>query len=236
MWYKIALRKNVMRADLHVHPGEAEDFNTPNAMDNAIKSMLTSAISKGLDIIGIVSYNGPQIGNRAQQIAQDNHLDLYVAAGEEYTTSDKFKFVIFNLKQPVQPNLTSDQAIKFAHQNNGFVLAISLTRRQMQHLRKIKGAPEAPDAVEIYNASLGAYHDTNIDYPKFVSSGAKSTTQLDNVNVFTLIDRKDLEAMNVLPIGFGAEYTPRYLGGTPEQQAPSEQQTHPVPAPGVPQQ
>jgi len=225
----MALRKHLMRVDLHTHVGDVSDFTTPNQLDDAIKSMLTSAIIKGLDILGIVAHDGPMVGIRAQQIAQYSQIDLYVAAGEEYLSADGLRLLIFNLKNQLTKGLNSDEIIKVAHQNGAFVMAIDIKPRQANHINRIKGTQSAPDAVEIYNAAIGSYRDTHLDYPAFISSGAKNSAELEKINAYTLAHRKKLESLKIIPVGFGVDYTPKYLGGLPEQQAPTENIPHPIP-------
>ena len=75
----------------------------------------------------------------------------------------------------------------------------------------MQGSLYAPDAVEIFNAKVGGYRDLNINFPKFVSSGATSATDLENTNVFTLLDRKDAEEMKLLQPEEGIDFVPKYL-------------------------
>ena len=211
MWYKQALRKNVMRVDLHCHIGETDDFNNENDLNSAIRSILTSAVYKGLDVIGLVSHDGPFIGQRAQQLVQQDGIDLYVIPGEEYATNDKVTMIIYNLKDKMPGNLSAEQAIQYAHQQKGFVLIVNATKRQLQMFNKLHGTGNAPDAIEIYDAVNGAYRDVDTDYPTFASTAAKNSRDMDTLNIYTLIDRRELEGMGLLPEEYGANYEPKYL-------------------------
>jgi hypothetical protein len=211
MWYKTALRKNVMRVDLHAHIGEVDDFNNENDLNSAIRSILTSAVYKGLDVIGLVSHDGPFIGQRAQQLVQQDGIDLYVIPGEEYTANDKVSMIIFNLKDKMPANLNSEQAIQYAHQQKGFVLVINISKRHLQQLNKLRGTGNAPDAIEVYDAVMGAYKDIDTDYPTFASTAAKNSRDMDALNIYTLIARNELEGMGLLPEEYGTTYEPKYL-------------------------
>jgi hypothetical protein len=203
---------------LHTHVGEAADFNNENDMISAIRSMLSSAIYKGLDVIGIVSHEGPYIGQKAEQLIQQDGIDLFVLAGEEYLANDKVRMIIFHLKDKMPPNLSSEQAITYAHQNKGFVLVINTSKRQLQRLNKLRGTASAPDAVEAYDATSGSYRDIDTEYPTFASTAAKSSRDMDTLNVYTLVDRAELEGMGLLPEHYGESYEPRYLQAQPPPQ------------------
>ena len=74
-WYKLgktvtALRKNMMRVDLHIHIGDEGDYPDPQVQESAIKSILSACIIKGLDVAGIVSHDSPKIGQEAINIAK----------------------------------------------------------------------------------------------------------------------------------------------------------------------
>lgn len=211
MWYKEALRKHTLRVDLHTHIGEMTDFSNPNDLTSALRSLLAAAVYKGLDVIGVVSHVGPYVGQEAQRLIKTEGIDLYVLAGEEYFSVDKIRMIIYNLQEPLPQNQTADKIIEYAHQQKGFVLIINASKRAMQQLNKIEGTSAAPDAVEVYNASSGGYRDTETNYPTFVSSAAKSSAEMDKLNIFTLIDRKDIESIGLLPENYGTEYVPQYL-------------------------
>lgn len=212
MWYKIALRKHVMRVDLHTHIGESADFNNQNDLISALRSMISSAVYKGLDVLGIVSHEGPYIGQLAQQLVQQDGIDLYVVAGDEYFSTDQVRMIIYNLKDKAPPNLSAEQVIAYAHKQHGFVLIIDASKRKIHELNKLTGTISAPDAIEIYDALIGSYRDIDSELPTFASSAAKSSHDLDSLNIYTSADRKDLESMGLLPENYGADYVPGYLG------------------------
>ena len=93
----------------------------------------------------------------------------------------------------------------------GFIMATNVSKRQLQLLDKLQGSDSAPDAVEIFNSKSGGYRDLNIDFPKFVSSGATSATDLEGTEVFTLLDRKSAEDMRLLAPNEGVDFVPKYL-------------------------
>ena len=225
-WYKTskeitALRKHVLRVDLHTHVGEITDFNNPNDLLSTIKSLISAAIVKGLDVLGVVSHAGPQIGIQARQLVAQDGLDLFIIPAEEYYSADKVRFIIYNMNEQMPQNMIAEQAIVYAHQKGGWVMAINVSKRQLQNFNKIKGTTSAPDAIEIYNASSGGYRDIHTEYPTFISSAAKNSRDLDNLNIFTLIEREEIEGMGLLPTDYGKEYTPQYLQ-KPQPQLPQQ--------------
>lgn len=213
MWYKEALRKHTLRVDLHTHIGEATDFNSENDLNSSIRSLLASAVYKGLDIIGVVSHEGPFIGQKAQQLVKQEGIDLYVLAGQEYLSADQVRMIIYNFNEKIPPNLSCEQAIAYAHKKNAFVLLINASKRQLQKLNKLEGTVYAPDAVEVFDAVVGAYRDIDTNYPRFASSAAKSAHDMDDLKIYTLIDRGELEGMGLLPEHYGEEFLPQYLAG-----------------------
>lgn len=215
-WYStarecIALRKHVLRVDLRVYIDRVENFTNQNDLDSSIKSILTAAIVKGLDVIGVVNNYGPQAGWRAQQLCREQNLDLHVVPGQEYTCTDKAHIIAFNIKDSLPPNLSLSQACEIAHKNNGLVMIANVGKRQAQEINKLAKGTSIPDAVEIYCAKSGGFQDIDVDFHRFITSGAASGTDLEKINAFTMIGRKDIEAMGLLPTGQGVEYTPEYL-------------------------
>jgi hypothetical protein len=215
-WYHIAkectaLRKNVLRVDLCVFIDNEEAFSNEDYLNSTIKSILTSAIINGLDIVGILSPDTPAVGLRAKQMAREQQMDIVVASGQTYICTGKEELYIYNLSKPVPRNLSIDKACGFVHDNNGFALATNVNTKLGQTLNNLQGSKFAPDAVEIFNAKSGGYRDVDIDFPRFVNSGATSANDLDNSNVFTLIHRKDAQEMGLIQGDQGVEYTPKYL-------------------------
>lgn len=215
-WYKssktcVALRKHVLRADLCVYIDEEEAFTNLSYLESTIKSILTASIIKGLDVVGILSRQDPTVGWKAVQMAKAQKMDITVIPGQVYKCLDKEELYIYKLTKPLKPNLPLAEACRQAHKLGGFVMATNVTKRQNQLLDKLQGSDSAPDAIEIFNAKIGGYRDLNIDFPKFISSGATSANELESINVFTLIDRKKAEELKLLQPGEGIDYTPKYL-------------------------
>ena len=75
----------------------------------------------------------------------------------------------------------------------------------------MKGSKYAPDGVEIFNAKSGGYRDVDIDFSRFVNSGATSASDLDSSNVFTLIPRKTAQEMGLIQGEEGVDFVPKYL-------------------------
>ena len=215
-WYHIAkectaLRKNVLRVDLCIFIDKEEAFSNEDYLNSTIKSVLTSAIINGLDIVGVLSPDAPYVGLRAKQMAVQQQMDLVVVAGQTYICSGKEELYIYNLLKPVPSNLSIDKACGYAHDNNGFVLATNVNSKSAPVLNRLQGTKFAPDGVEIYNAKSGGYRDVDIDFPRFVNSGATSANDLDDSNVFTLMQRKTAQEMGLIQGDQGVDFTPKYL-------------------------
>lgn len=215
-WYKIArecvsIRKNVLRADMCVFIDDEKAFANTSFLNSTIKSILTSAIIKGLDIVGILTNSSPSVGIKAQKMAIEQQMDIVVVPGQTYTCSGKEQLYVYKLNKPLPPNLSIDKACEFAHKNNGFVIASNVSKRQADVLERLQGSAYAPDAVEIFNAKTGGYRNLDIEYFKFVSSGATSANDLENLNVFTLLERKEAVEMKLVDENTGVDYVPKYL-------------------------
>lgn len=216
-WYPLAkevlsLRKHILRADLCVWIDDVDQNTNVSVLDSQVKSILMASISKGLDIVGVVNSAGPNIGLRAAFLAKEQNLDLTVLAGQSYKTQEGQELFIYKLAKPLPLNLTLDKICQIAHKNGGFVMARNAGKRKMQILNKLKETSQNyPDAVEIYNANAGGYLDIEVDYPRFISSGATSGSGLENINAYTLIGRKDAAKMGLIQGEEGIDYTPDYL-------------------------
>jgi hypothetical protein len=215
-WYHIAkectaIRKNVLRVDLCVFIDKEEAFSNEDYLNSTIKSILTSAIINGLDIVGILSPDAPYVGLKAKQMAQQQQMDLVVVSGQTYKCSGKEELYIYNLLKPVPMNLSIDKACGYVHDNNGFVLATNVNSKLAMTLNRLQGSKFAPDGVEIFNAKSGGYRDVDIDFPRFVNSGSTSANELDDSNVFTLMQRKTAQEMGFLQGDEGVDFTPKYL-------------------------
>ena len=215
-WYKtakecVAIRKNVLRVDLCVFIDKEEQFANEDYLNSTIKSILTSAIINGLDIIGILSSDDPSVGLRAEQMSIEQKMDVVVVPGQTYICRDNESLFIYRLKRPMPKNLTIDKACEFVHKQGGFVMATNVTKAIGQKINRLQGSLFAPDAVEVFNAKVGGYRDIDIDFPRFVSSGATSANELEENNVFTLLERKKAVEMGFIHEEQGVDYTPKYL-------------------------
>ena len=188
-----------------------EAFSNEDYLNSTIKSILTSAIINGLDIVGILSPDAPYVGLKAKQMAQQQQMDLVVVSGQTYKCSGKEELYIYNLLKPVPMNLSIDKACGHVHDNNGFVLATNVNSKLAITLNRLQGSKFAPDGVEIFNAKSGGYRDVDIDFPRFVNSGSTSANELDDSNVFTLMQRKTAQEMGFLQGDEGVDFTPKYL-------------------------
>ena len=188
-----------------------EAFSNEDYLNSTIKSILTSAIINGLDIVGILSPDAPYVGLKAKQMAQQQQMDLVVVSGQTYKCSGKEELYIYNLSKPVPLNLSIDKACGYVHDNNGFVLATNVNSKLAITLNRLQGSKFAPDGVEIFNSKSGGYRDVDIDFPRFVNSGSTSANELDDSNVFTLMQRKTAQEMGFLQGDEGVDFTPKYL-------------------------
>ena len=222
-WYKTsklctALRKHVLRVDMCIYIDEEKAFTDENYLNSTIKSILTAAIIKGLDVIGVLTAENSLIGWKAVQMAKEQQMDLVVIPGQTYFCQGGEELYIYKLQKPMKKNLTLAEACRTAHSLGGYVIAANVSKRQSQLLNKLQGSDSAPDAVEIFNSKIGGYRDLNIDFPKYVSSGATSATDLENTEVFTLLERKTAEDIKLLAPDEGVNFVPKYLkpkpGGT----------------------
>ena len=215
-WYKtakecLAIRKNVLRVDLCIFIDKEEQFANVDYLDSTIKSILTSAIINGLDVIGILSADDPSVGLKANQMAVEQKMDIVVIPGQTYVCRDNESIYVYKLQKPIPKNLTIDKACEFAHKQGGYVVVANVTKALGQKINRLQGSLFAPDAVEIFNAKVGGYRDVDIDFPRFVSSGATSATELEENNVFTLVERKKAVEMGFIHEEQGVDYTPKYL-------------------------
>ena len=178
-WYGIArecvsLRKHVLRVDPCVFIDEEATFTNRNVLESTVKSILTAAIIKGLDVIGILSKNSSNVGWLAWQMAKQQQMDIAVLPGQTYLCTTKEELYIYKLKKPLKPGYDLGNACNEAHKLGGFVIATNLSKQKVIDLDKLQGSSYAPDAVEIYNEKAGGFQDLNVDFPKFVSSASTS--------------------------------------------------------------
>ena len=191
-------------------------FSNENFLNSTIKSLLTAAIIKGLDIVGVLSEENSNIGWKAVQIAEEQKMDIKVIPGQTYKCAGKELLYVYKLKQPLPANLTIDKVCEFSHKNGGYVVVANVTKRQVSELEKLQGSTYAPDAVEIFNDKTGGFRDFNVDFLKFISSGSTSANELEISNSFTLMDRHKLAEIGLLAEDEKVDFTPKYL--LPNQQ------------------
>ena len=216
MWYsyfKTALRKSNLRVDLRVYPGDEEVQLTEMELPSKLKSLVSSSIIKGLDIVGIVSRFGIGLGMKAQQIANDQHIDIKVIPGQDYYSIDKFHAVFYKIKQNVPVGLPIQKAIENCKNQSGKVMLYDLTKRQAKIIKNWKGTIYAPNIVEIYNPKSKGYKDLSVDYFKVISTAARTGSELESIPVYSELTRKQLIDLGFLNDEEGTDYTPGYLGG-----------------------
>lgn len=215
MWYsaylKTALRKHNLRVDLRVYLGDEEQPSTQSEIESKIKSILSSAIIKGLDIIGVVSRFGIEPGLIAKKQAEDNKIDLKVIPGQDYLSSDKLHAVFYGIQQNIPANLTIQEAIVQAKKQGGKVLLYDLHKAHARAIANWQSTKYEPDLIEIYNSRSMAYKDMDIDYPRVISSAARSGSELENTPIYTEMSRKRLEDFGLISPEEGENYIPGYL-------------------------
>lgn len=220
MWYtgliKLALRKNNLRVDFRVYPGDDLEVQDPLNLKVKIKQILSSAIIRSLDLIAIVSKQGIEPGNYAKEIAITSNLDIKVIAGQDYITPDGFNAVFYEIKQNIKPGLPIANAIAECRKQGGKFMVYGLSKKSARTIEKWKSSPYAPDFVEIWNDKSRLFRDMDIEYPEVMSSAATTSRQLEDSRVYTEMTRKDLQALGFLGEDEGVEYTPGYLSKSEE--------------------
>lgn len=215
MWYlkfkKLSLRKHNLRVDLRVYPGDELEMPEEQELASKLKSLLSSSIIKGLDIIGITSRFGVKIGFFAKQLAEQNRIDIKVIPGQDYVTADKYKAVFYNIQQDIPPGKMYMDAAKEVKSQGGKILLYDLSKSHARALNHIKGTQLAPDFVEIYNAHSSVFKDLDLEFFEVISSAARSGSDLERIPVYTEIPRKKLVEIGLLEEQEGESYVPGYL-------------------------
>ena len=219
MWYskflKTSLRKHNLRVDLRVYLGDELEQTTMSDMQAKSKSILSSAIVKGLDIIGIVSRFGIEVGQMVSHQAITNKIDLKVIPGQDYKSADGVSVVFFGIQKNIQPGLNLQEAIKQCHSQHGRAMVYDLSKSVARTLADWVSTDSAPDLVEIYNAHSQAFKDLDIDYPRVISTAARSGTELEKIPVYSEIPRQKFQELGFIAQDEGSNYTPIYLEGVP---------------------
>ena len=135
-WYHIAkectsLRKHVLRIDPCIFVDDEAAFSSTSVMNSTIKSILTAAIIKGLDVVGILSNKSTNVGWIAYQMAKQQQMDIAVLPGQTYICSTGEELYIYKIKQPIPKNLTLPKACEAAHKMGGFVIFTNLTKQKV---------------------------------------------------------------------------------------------------------
>ena len=68
-----------------------------------------------------------------------------------------------------------------------------------------------PTFIEIFNAQDKGYLYIETNTFEVVSSGLDNMRDFEKTNIFSLIQREDLEDMGIIPPDQGVGFTPRYL-------------------------
>lgn len=215
-WYQTAkqctaLRKTTLRVDLAVFIDDEQSFTSENVLMSTVKSLLTAAIVKGIDVIGILSTVSPNAGWIAWQMALDQQMDIAVLPGQVYKCLKGEVIYVYKIKEKMKPGLDLPKACAFAHKVGGYVIVTNLSKQKASELDKIQGSAYAPDGVEIYNQKNGSFRDMDIDFPKFITSASTSANGLEQSNAFSLIERKEAERIGLLAPNQGIDFEPKYL-------------------------
>jgi len=86
-----------------------------------------------------------------------------------------------------------------------------LSRSLAREISNWQSTPYEPDFVEIYNAHSKAYKDLDIDYPRVISSAARSGSELEDIPVYSEIPRNKLSNYGLIAEEEGENYVPGYL-------------------------
>ena len=215
-WYQTAkqctaLRKSTLRVDLAVFIDDEQSFTSENVLMSTVKSFLTAAIVKGIDVIGILSAVNPNAGWIAWQMASDQQMDIAVLPGQVYKCLEGEVIYVYKIKEKMKPGLDLPKACAYAHKLGGYVIATNLSKQKAAEIDKLQGSAYAPDGVEIYNKKNGSFKDIDIDFPKFITSASTSANGLEQSNAFSLVERKEAERIGLLAPNQGIDFEPKYL-------------------------
>lgn len=226
MWYrntfnKTALRKHSLNVDLHIHALEDPQSNMDayyQAQYIHINDILSSAIIKGLDIIGIVSRHSFQPGLIANQIISEKNYDIIALGGVETDTNDGYHIIIYNAKTVPNNNESYERISERAHKEGGVVMVIQPSRRNVQKMNKMVGTEKAPDFIEMFNdITQGGYSKAFVDtspssdFQIVMNSASRNARDLDKSVMMTRIPRKKLIEKGVIGEEEGVDFTPSYL-------------------------
>ena len=69
---------------------------------STVKSFLTAAIIKGLDVIGVLSAIDPKVGWIAWKMAIDQQMDIAVLPGQVYKCSTGEIIYVYKIKEKIK--------------------------------------------------------------------------------------------------------------------------------------
>lgn len=226
MWYsnymkKLALRKNMLNVDLHIHALEDPNTGLDASYEYQYKHLidiLGSAILKGLDIIGIVSRYSDEPGEICSEIIKEKNYDIVNLSGIENKSSEGINVIIFNFNYLPKQKLSIERLCRLTHKEGGLVMAIQPSIRQVQIMNKLIGSSGAPDFIEIFNnVSQGGYSKSFVDTdpaPEFhlvMNSAARNAKDLDNSLLVSRIPRKFFVDKGILDQNQLVDFVPNYL-------------------------
>jgi len=209
---KFALRKGLLRSDIHVAVPSKNVIADDLQLENLMKSFLQVATIRGLDIIGIVS-DWLRPGQIAQNIAKQKNIDIFVLAGQEIISKQGLGMLVFNVQQELPQRLDYIDYFKQIHQMGGMVIVIRPSRRWVQKLNKIVNEEWAPDGIEVYNPHFSEYIDIDADpkYEFFMSSKATKPLELLESKINTQNHRSWWVDLGIMSPDTGENYVPGYL-------------------------
>jgi len=231
MWFRdanrrviTALRKHNLIVDLHVHAAElvSPDGNIVEAPYDIqvrhVYDIITSAIQKSMDVVGIVGHDSFQPGEIAKKIVQENRYDLKIFSGVEVASSEKISVIVYEAQTIPKIGESIQNICYRAHKEHGFVMAVQPYGKQVHLLNKIVNTRYAPDFVEIYNEAtyggyIKAFIDSDIDksYTLVINSAAKTPKEFLESEMMSRVPRKKFVELGVMTEDEGVNYIPNFI-------------------------
>lgn len=206
-WYKYALRKHYLRIDPRVFLNL--EINDPN-LDAYGTSFVVAGIIKGLDVLGLTAFD-VNVPLKIKTSVANSNLDIYLLTGQVLKTSDDYNIIVYGYNQNIQ-TASLAEILKFCQQNNLISMIFHLGKQKAKQLKNLTEKINIkPTLVEIFNAQDKGYLYITTNTFEVVSSGLDNIRDFEKTNIFSLIQRKDLEEMKIISPGQGSDYTPRYL-------------------------
>ena len=194
-WYKYALRKHYLRFDPRVMI--ALEANDPN-LDAYGSAFTSGAIIKGLDILGLCSHD-VNIPIRIKNNVAPQNIDLYILTGQVLKTSDDYQIIVYGYDQNIQSGASLTDLLKFCNEKQLLTMVFHLGKQKSKQLINLtEQLGIKPTFVEIFNAQDKGYLYINTNTFEVVSSGLDNVRDFEKTNIFSLIQRKDLENMKVI--------------------------------------